>query len=166
MELISQHAKRIMEGCKERARQAGLRFEDETLEYIVTNRDLVELVPKVMIPTLYDYWVQEVEVLREQGRYELYPNNPYETVINTRPPISYYNDNNPDWLNVMIFYHVIGHIDFFQNNLFFRHTWELRFYRSGPGRQTPLCQTAFGERPLGRLCDRIRPHHRQSGGVF
>jgi stage V sporulation protein R len=127
MELISQHAKRIMEGCKERARQAGLRFEDETLEYIVTNRDLVELGPKVMIPTLYDYWVQEVEVLREQGRYELYPNNPYETVINTRPPISYYNDNNPDWLNVMIFYHVIGHIDFFQNNLFFRHTWNYDF---------------------------------------
>jgi len=127
MELISQHAKRIMEGCKERARQAGLRFEDETLEYIVTNRDLVELGPKVMIPTLYDYWVQDVEVLQEQGRYELYPNNPYETVINTRPPISYYNDNNPDWLNVMIFYHVIGHIDFFQNNLFFRHTRDYDF---------------------------------------
>ncbi len=122
MELISQHAKKIMEGCKERAREAGLRFQDETLEYVVTNRDLLELSPKVMIPTLYDYWVQDVEVLRESGRYELYPNNPYETVINTRPPISYYNDNNPDWLNVMIFYHVIGHIDFFQNNLFFRHT--------------------------------------------
>ena len=127
MELISQHAKRIMEGCKERAREAGLRFQDESLEYIVTNRDLLELSPKIMIPTLYDYWVQDVEVLRERGRYELYPSNPYETVINTRPAISYYNDNNPDWLNVMIFYHVIGHIDFFQNNLFFRHTWDFDF---------------------------------------
>ncbi len=64
MELISQHAKRIMEGCKDRARQAGLRFEDETLEYVVTNRDMLALGPKVMIPTLYDYWVQDVEVLR------------------------------------------------------------------------------------------------------
>jgi len=27
-------------------------------------------------------------------------------------------------LNVMIFYHVLAHIDFFQNNLYFRHTWE------------------------------------------
>ena len=127
MELISQHAKRIMEGCKQRAWDAGLRFQEESLEYIVTNRDLVELGPKNMIPTLYDYWVQDVEVLREQGRYELYPNNPYETVINTRPPISFYNDNNPDWLNVMIFYHVIGHIDFFQNNIYFRHTWDYDF---------------------------------------
>jgi len=127
MELISQHAKKIMEGCKERARDAGLSFQDESLEYIVTNRDLLQLSPKMMIPTLYDYWVQDVEVLKEQGRYELYPNNPYETVINTRPPISYYNDNNPDWLNVMIFYHVIGHIDFFQNNIFFRHTREYDF---------------------------------------
>ncbi len=124
MELINQHTKAIMEGCKERAREAGLRFEDETLEYIVTNRDLLELSPKNMIPTLYDYWVHDVEVLKEKGRYELYPNNPYETVINTRPAISFYNDNNPDWLNVMIFYHVLAHIDFFQNNGFFRHTWD------------------------------------------
>jgi stage V sporulation protein R len=116
-----------MEGCKERALSAGLRFEDETLEYIVTNRDLLELTPKVMIPTLYDYWVHDVEVLKERGRYELYPNNPYETVINTRPAISYYNDNNPDWMNVMIFYHVLAHIDFFQNNLYFRRTWDYDF---------------------------------------
>ncbi len=116
-----------MEGCKNRARNAGLRFEDESLEYIVTNRDLIELSPKVMIPTLYDYWVHDVEVLKEKGKYELYPGNPYETVINTRPAISFYNDNNPDWLNVMIFYHVLGHIDFFQNNLYFRHTWDYDF---------------------------------------
>jgi len=122
MELINQHTKKIMEGCKNRARAAGLRFGDETLEYIVTNRDLLEISPKLMIPTLYDYWVHDVEVLKGKGRYELYPGNPYETVINTRPAISFYNDNNPDWLNVMIFYHVLAHIDFFQNNLFFRHT--------------------------------------------
>ncbi len=127
MELISQHAKRIMEGCKERARDVGLRFQNDSLEYIVTNRDILELAPKTMIPTLYDYWVQDVEILREKGRYELFPSNPYETVINTRPPISFYNDNNPDWLNVMIFYHVLGHIDFFQNNLFFQHTWDYDF---------------------------------------
>ncbi len=124
MQLIDQKTKRIMEGCKERARDMGLSFEDETLEYIVSNRDMIELTPKNMIPTLYDYWVHDVEVLKEQGKYDLYPGNPYETVINTRPAISFYNDNNPDWLNVMIFYHVIGHIDFFQNNLYFRHTWD------------------------------------------
>jgi stage V sporulation protein R len=127
MELIDQHTKQIMEECKRRARDAGLNFFDETLEYIVTNRDLLELSPKVMIPTLYDYWVHDVEVLKEKGKYELYPGNPYETVINTRPAISYYNDNNPDWLNVMIFYHVLGHIDFFQNNSYFRHTWDYDF---------------------------------------
>jgi len=127
MELIDQHTKKIMEGCKKRALDAGLSFQDETLEYIVSNRDLLELTPKVMIPTLYDYWVHDVEVLKEKGRYELYPSNPYETVINTRPAISYYNDNNPDWMNVMIFYHVLGHIDFFQNNLYFRHTWDYDF---------------------------------------
>ncbi len=123
MELISQHTKRIMEECKARARDAGLVFDNETLEYIVTNKDMIELSPKGMIPTLYDYWVNDVEVLKEKGKYKLYPHNPYETVINTRPAISFYNDNNPDWLNIMIFYHVIAHVDFFQNNILFKDTW-------------------------------------------
>ncbi len=125
MELVSQHVKKIMEECKVRARDAGLTFDDETLEYIVTNRDMIELSPKIMIPTLYDYWVHDVKVLSGKGMYEAYPSNPYETVINTRPAISFYNDNNPDWLNVMIFYHVLGHIDFFQNNIFYKNTWDV-----------------------------------------
>ncbi|MFW6415361.1 MAG: SpoVR family protein [Thermodesulfobacteriota bacterium] len=127
MELIDQHTKQIMEGCKERAREMGLNFEQQTLEYIVSNRDLLELSPKLMIPTLYDYWVQDVEVLKEKGRYDLYPVNPFETVINTRPAISFYNDNNPDWMNVMIFYHVLAHIDFFQNNYYYQDTWNYDF---------------------------------------
>ncbi len=125
MELVSQHVKGIMEECKLRARDHGLTFDDETLEYVVTNRDMIELSPKIMIPTLYDYWVHDVRVLSGKGQYEAYPSNPYETVINTRPAISFYNDNNPDWLNVMIFYHVLGHIDFFQNNLFYKNTWDI-----------------------------------------
>lgn len=124
MYLIDQHTKKIMEECKERARAAGLSFGNETLEYIVTNRDLINLSPKNMIPSLYDYWVHDVEVLKERGKYKLYPNNPYETAINSRPAISFYNDNNPDWLNIMIFYHVLAHIDFFQNNILFENTWE------------------------------------------
>lgn len=123
MELIDQHTKKIMEACKKNARDAGLSFQDETLEYIVTNRDMLELSPKHMIPTMYDYWVDDIEVLKKKGIYELYPSNPYETVINTRPAISYYNDNNPDWMNIMIFYHVLAHIDFFQNNILFEKTW-------------------------------------------
>ncbi len=125
MELVSQHVKGIMEECKLRAMDHGLKFDDETLEYIVTNRDMIELSPKVMIPTLYDYWVHDVRVISGKGMYEAYPSNPYETVINTRPAISFYNDNNPDWLNVMIFYHVLAHIDFFQNNLFYKNTWDI-----------------------------------------
>lgn len=127
MQLIDQHTKKIMEGCKERALDAGLSFDKETLEYIVTNTDMLELSPKNMIPTLYDFWLNDIQVLRGKGEYEAFPHNPYETVINTRPAISFYNDNNPDWLNVMIFYHVIAHIDFFQNNRFFERTWDYDF---------------------------------------
>src|SRR3989339_239398 len=124
MELINQEAKVLMEGCKIKARSSGLKFDNETLEYIVTNQNILRLSPKIMIPTMYDYWVHGIRVNQEQEMYKHYPSNPYETVINTRPAVSFYNDNNPDWLNVMIFYHVLGHIDFFQNNVFFKHTWD------------------------------------------
>ncbi len=127
MKLIDQHTKKIMEECKSRARDHGLKFDNQTLEYIVSNRDMILLSPKGMIPTLYDYWVDDVEVLKKEGEYKLYPSNPYETVINTRPAVSFYNDNNPDWMNIMIFYHVLAHIDFFQNNIFFRQTWDYDF---------------------------------------
>ena len=124
MELIDQRTKKIMEECKKRASDAGLKIHGETLEYIIANREMTELNAKVMIPTLYDYWVHDVETIKDKWIYDVYPHNPYETVINTRPAISFYNDNNPDWLNVMIFYHVLAHIDFFQNNVFFRRTWD------------------------------------------
>src|SRR3989339_867355 len=125
MELINQEAKVLMEGCKIKARSSGLKFDNETLEYIVTNQNILRLSPKIMIPTMYDYWVHGIRVNQEQEMYKHYPSNPYETVIITRPAVSFYNDNNPDWLNVMIFYHVLGHIDFFQNNVFYKNTWDI-----------------------------------------
>lgn len=142
MELIGQRTKNIMEECKTRAKAAGLEIQGETLEYIVTNQDMLELGPKLMIPTLYDYWVHDVKTVRDKWVYDISPHNPYETVINTRPAISFYNDNNPDWLNIMIFYHVLFHIDFFQNNIFFRKTWHSDF-----------CGEALADR---RLINRIR----------
>ncbi len=162
-----------MEGCKARARDAGLSFTDESLEYIVTNRDLLELSPKVMIPTLYDYWVHDVEVLKEKGKYELYPHNPYETVINTRPPISFYNDNNPDWLNVMIFYHVLGHIDFFHNNTYFRHTWDYDFTGEALSDKR-LISRLRGEKgrwvdyviEFSRALDNLVDYHGELAGLF
>jgi stage V sporulation protein R len=123
VELLDQKNKKIMEECNVRAKAEGLNIKGETLEYIVTNRDLLELQPKVMIPTLYDYWVHDIDTIRSKWIYDVNPHNPFETVINTRPPLSFYNDNNPDWLNIMIFYHVLGHIDLFQNNVFFKNTW-------------------------------------------
>lgn len=142
MELIDQKTKKIMQECRVRATEAGLRIEGETLEYIITNQDMLELRPKGMIPTLYDFWVDDLEVLRNKWFYQIYPHNPFETVINTRPPISFYNDNNPEWLNTMIFYHVLGHVDFYQNNIFFRNTWGGDF-----------CGEALADK---RLIERIR----------
>lgn len=55
MRLIDQHTKGVMEECKRRARDFGLNFTDESLEFIVSNQDMLELSPKIMIPTLYDY---------------------------------------------------------------------------------------------------------------
>jgi stage V sporulation protein R len=127
MELIDQHTKTIMEGCKLRARDAGLRFEDESLEYIVTNRDLIELSPKVMIPTLYDYWVHDVEVLKEKGKYELYPGQSLRNGHQYPSGHLFLQRQQSGLAQRDDLLSRAGHIDFFQNNLYFRHTWDYDF---------------------------------------
>lgn len=64
-----------MEKCKHCACAEGFIFDDETLEYNVSKRNLHELFPKMMIQTLYDYLVHNVEVLKGYGKYKLYPTN-------------------------------------------------------------------------------------------
>ncbi len=112
-----------MRHCKRVAREHGLTFDVESVEYVATIREFLDLRAKVMIPTHYDHWLDRIETERGRREYEITRNNPFETVINTRPAVSFYNDTNPTWLNRMIYYHVLGHIDFFQNNQNFAHTW-------------------------------------------
>jgi len=126
--LIDKEEKSRMECCKESAREVGLVFPDETLEYVITNRALLGIKPKGMVPTLYDFWVHDVQAISGNIKYDYYPHNPYETVINTMAPISFYNDNNPPWINTFIFYHVLGHIDFFRNNIYYQNTHDDDFY--------------------------------------
>src|SRR3989344_3925288 len=123
MELIDQKTKKIMEECKAKAKEAGLNMKGETLEYILTNQNMLELSPKVMIPTLYDYWVHDVEVIRDKWVYGAYPHNPYETCINTRPGIFVFNDKKNDLVDCLVFLYGFGELCFFQNNIFFRNAW-------------------------------------------
>ncbi|MFP4190142.1 MAG: SpoVR family protein [Candidatus Woesearchaeota archaeon] len=127
MKLLDQKTKGLMEDCKKRAKDNGLKFDDTTLEYIVSNQEMNVLEPKIGIPTLYDYWVDDVGIMKKKKVYSVLPHNANEQVLNTRPAVSLYNIDNPDWMNVMIFYHVLGHIDFFQNNIFFSNTWDYDF---------------------------------------
>lgn len=128
MKLIDFSAKKAMERCKKRAQEAGLKVDGGTLEFIIGNRELIGLKPKLMIPSLFDHPLQQIESWGEQRVYDFYPYNPFEVVINTSPPISFYNQDNPEWLNFMIFYHVLGHIDYFRTNAFFERTWLDDFY--------------------------------------
>ena len=128
IQLIESEEKARMERCKERARSAGLVFPNETLEYVISNRAMLEIMPKGMIPTLYDFWVHDIQAISGNIKYDYFPHNPYETVVNTMSPISFYNDNNPGWMNVFIFYHVLGHVDFFRNNIYYRNTHDDDFY--------------------------------------
>ncbi len=127
MKLLDQRTKGLMEDCKKRAKDNGLKFDDTTLEYIVSNHELNVLEPKIGIPTQYDYWVDDVGIIKKKKMYSVLPGNANELALNTRPAVSLYNVDNPDWMNVMIFYHVLGHFDFFQNNQAFSHTWGYDF---------------------------------------
>ncbi len=61
MKIANQQAKKkLMENYKRIARETGLKLDDETLEYIVTGKDLVRLLSD---PALYGCRVRGVGIL-------------------------------------------------------------------------------------------------------
>ena len=127
MKFITPEQKQETMRCYDRARQAGLDVPNLTIEMMVSNKEFVEMRAKGMIPTLYDHWLQDVEVYRGLKEYEIFQHNPFECVINAKPHYSFYNETNAEWLNTLIYYHVAAHIDFFRNNVNFAHTWNTNF---------------------------------------
>ena len=73
-------------------------------------------------PTRYPHWRWGMDFLQMRKGYEYGLQKIYEMVINTVPSYAYLLDNNTFMDQKLVMAHVTGHVDFFTNSSWFRHT--------------------------------------------
>jgi len=103
------------------AREYGLDFFDtvfETLDYQQMN----QAAAYVGFPSRYPHWRFGMEYLRLSKSYAYGLHRIYEMVTNNDPSYAYLLVSNRPVDQKMVIAHVFGHVDFFKNNMWFRHT--------------------------------------------
>ncbi len=103
------------------ARGRGLDFFD-TVFVMCTWEEINMLAAYEGFPVRYPHWRWGMEYLRMQKSYEYGLHKIYEMVINTNPSYAYLLDNNLVVDQKLVMAHVLGHVDFFKNNVWFSPT--------------------------------------------
>lgn len=103
------------------AREYGLDFFPISFE-VLDYRTLYEVASYGGFPTRYPHWRfgMEFNQLIKGHTYGL--STIYEMIINNNPSYAYLLEGNDLTTQKMVMAHVVGHVDFFKNNLWFAHT--------------------------------------------
>lgn len=115
---------RSIELLDERMTRAGSRIglRPYPTEYeLVTDEQMVELIPYVMMPVHYRHWRYGKQALQEKKRAGTF--HIFEAVLNTDPSICYLGTTNTLEMQALVMGHAKwGHVDFFANNKLFKET--------------------------------------------
>jgi stage V sporulation protein R len=74
------------------------------------------------LPGRYSHWTFGKAYHRMKTMYDFGLSKIYEVVINTNPAYGFLLETNSPIQNKMVIAHVLGHVDFFKNNLYFSKT--------------------------------------------
>src|SRR6266498_55336 len=74
------------------------------------------------LPGRYSHWTFGKAYHRMKMMYDFGLSKIYEVVINSNPSYAFLLDTNSPTQNKMVIAHVLGHIDFFKNNVYFSKT--------------------------------------------
>src|SRR6266542_1401154 len=74
------------------------------------------------LPGRYSHWTFGKAYQRMKTMYDFGLSKIYEVVINTNPAYGFLLETNSPVQNKMVIAHVLGHIDFFKNNVYFSKT--------------------------------------------
>ncbi len=90
--------------------------------YEVVPQDIMTEVAAYGLPTRARHWSYG-KVYQSQRLYgTMGLSKIYEIVLNNDPSMAFLLDTNPDIANLLVAAHVIGHVDFFKNNVMFAKT--------------------------------------------
>src|SRR3954470_20714946 len=74
------------------------------------------------LPGRYSHWTFGKAYQRMKTMYDFALSKIYEVVINTNPAYGFLLETNSPVQNQMVIAHVLGHVDFFKNNIYFSKT--------------------------------------------
>lgn len=112
---------KMKEEIEEAAKSCGLDFYP-TAFYVVDLDKMNEICANTGFPTRYSHWRfgMEYERMKKETGYGF--SRLYELVINNDPGVAYLLHYNKITQQRMVMAHVFAHVDFFKNNVCFRHT--------------------------------------------
>lgn len=103
------------------AKGYGLDFFDTVFE-VCTYEEINMIAAYGGFPTRYPHWRFGMDFIETNKSYEFGLSKIYEMVINTDPSYAYLMDCNLMVDQKLVMAHVLGHVDFFKNNQWFKHT--------------------------------------------
>src|SRR5918911_105300 len=74
------------------------------------------------LPGRYSHWTFGKAYHRQKMMYDFGLSKIYEVVINSNPSYAFLLETNSTTQNKMVIAHVLGHVDFFKNNVYFSRT--------------------------------------------
>lgn len=103
------------------AKEYGLDF-FPTIFYILKHDDLNQIMSYSGFPKRYKHWTHGMTSIYHENMEKYGYSKAYELVINNDPSHAFLLKNNSDVINRFVMAHVLGHVDFFKNNLWFKPT--------------------------------------------
>lgn len=91
----------------------------DTLFQMADQTDLMEAAARSGFPTRYRHWSWGQDFNDQYQRQRFGLGRLYEMVINTNPSYAFLYDRNPIYAQKVVMAHVLGHTDFFKNNIMF-----------------------------------------------
>ncbi len=88
----------------------------------VAPAEIVYQVGSYGVPGHYAHWTHGRDYQHQKNHYDHGLSKIYELVINSNPSVAYLLENNTPIANKFVMAHVLGHTDFFKNNVTFQHT--------------------------------------------
>lgn len=91
----------------------------DTVFQVSTQVDLMEAAARSGFPSRYRHWAWGQDFNDQYQRQRFGLGRLYEMVINTSPSYAFLYDRNPVYAQKVVMAHVLGHTDFFRNNIMY-----------------------------------------------
>lgn len=108
------------------------------------------------LPGRYSHWTFGKAYHRMKTMYDFGLSKIYEVVINTNPSYGFLLETNSPIQNKLVMAHVLGHVDFFKNNVYFSKTNRrmVESVSTHSGRMTEY-EFKYGRKTVERLLDAV-----------